>query len=127
MFHVDTETNKITLHRGDTGTVPYRLTGYTFGPTDRVLYTVKDPSGSVIMQEVYALDENNGFRVEFRNGTTDYLAPGMYKYDARVAILPEYDPDDPNKIIDVDFDHGGAVSTPVTPLYIEILDTVGQI
>ena len=127
MFKVDTETKKITLHRGDTGTVPYHLTGFTFGPNDRVLYTIKDPSGSVIMQEIYALDENNKFRVKFRNGLTDYLAPGIYRYDARVAILPEYDPNDPSKIIDVDFDHGGAVCTPATPLIIEILDTVGQI
>lgn len=126
MFEVNLETKRITLHRGDTGTVTYRLRGYTFGPQDRVLFTAKSNNGTEIIREVYAL-ENNMFRVRFPNSLTDYLNPGEYKYDARAVVLPVYDPDDPSKIIDCDFDHGGAVRTPKTPLIIEILDTVGQI
>lgn len=124
MFKVDTVTKKITLHRGDTGIVPFRLTGYTFGENDRVLFTAKSSSGTEIIREIYPI-ENNGFKVRFPNSLTDSLAPGQYRYDARVAILPLYD--DQGRLYDVDFDHGGMVNTPVSPLIIEILDTVGQI
>lgn len=124
MFKVDTATKKITLHRGDTGIVPYRLTGYTFSEGDRVLYTAKSDSGTEIIREVYPI-VNNGFKVKFPNSLTDYLSPGQYRYDARVAILPLYD--DQGNIYDVDFEHGGMVNTPESPLIIEILDTVGQI
>ena len=126
MFEVDLQTKKIRLHRGDTGTVPYKLKGYTFGPNDRVLFVCKDGSGTEIIRETYAL-ENNMFRVRFPNSLTDYLPPGTYRYDARAVVMPIYDQQDPTKIVDCDFDHGGAVSTPESQLYIEILDTVGQI
>ena len=126
MFTIDPETKKIRLHRGDTGTVPYRVNGFSFGPNDRVLFVCKDGSGTEIIRETYAL-EDNMFRVEFPNSLTDYLPPGTYRYDARVVILPVYDEQDQEKIVDCDFEHGGAVRTPESPLYIEILDTVGQI
>lgn len=125
MFVIDTESKTITLHRGDTGVVPYKLRGYTFSNADRVLYTIKDTFGQEVFQEIYEIDEDGMFRVEFPNGMTDSLSPGTYRYDARVAILPVYD--DQGNIIDVDYDHGGAVITPESPLTIVILDTVGQI
>ena len=119
MFRVDTETGTIELHRGDTGVAPYRLKGYTLGPNDRVLWTMKDSTGSIIKDGVYT-PENNEFRVEFLNGDTDYLAAGVYYYDARVVIGPEYDTS--GKIID-----GTGVSTPISPLKIIVYSTVGQI
>lgn len=125
MFTVDTAAKKITLHRGDTGTVPFYVTGYEFSSTDRVLFTMKSQSGEEIMKRIYQLDENGYFYVDFRNGDTDHLTPGQYVYDCRVAILPEFD--EHGDIIDVDFDHGGAVSTPGSPFVIELLTTVGQI
>ena len=125
MFVVDTAQRKITLHRGDTGTVPFHVTGYEFAATDRVLFTMKSRGGQQIMKRIYSLDENGYFYVDFRNGDTDQLSAGQYIYDCRVAIKPEYD--DQGNIIDVDFDNGGAVATPVSPLVIELLDTVGQI
>ncbi len=124
MFAVDTTTKKITLHRGDTGVVPFRLTGYTFSENDRVLFVAKDRNGTEIIREVYPI-VNNGFKVRFPNSLTDYLPAGQYEYDARVAILPIYDEN--QNIVDVDFDHGGMVNTPGSPFIIEILSTVGQI
>lgn len=125
MFNVDTATKKITLHRGDTGRVPFRVTGYTFESGDVVLFTAKSPNGTELIRHVYTLDENGGFVVEFPNSLTDGAQPGQYQYDARVAILPEYNGQ--GELVDVDFEHGGAVCTPETPLIIEILGTVGQI
>lgn len=125
-FSIDLDTKQITLHRGDTGRVRYRLIGHTFAATDRVLFTAKSANGSEIIKQVYALTDNC-FTVEFPNGLTDYLVPGEYRYDVRAVIIPVYDQTDPTKIIDCDFEHGGAVRTPETNLIIKILDTVGQI
>ena len=125
-FEVDLETKRITLHRGDTGRVRYRLTGYTFAATDRVLFTAKAQNGTTIIEEVCSLTDNC-FTVEFPNSLTDDLSPGEYNYDARAVIMPIYDQTDPTKIVDCDFAHGGAVRTPESNLKIEILSTVGQI
>lgn len=127
MFHVDTETKKITLHRGDTGIVPFKLTGYTFDPDDRALVTIKSSSGTVILKQLYEIDSEGMIRVEFTNGLTDRLNAEILNYDVRVAIKPIYDQSDPPELIDVDFEAGGAVCTPESPLQIEILGTVGQI
>lgn len=119
MFKVDPETRKITLHRGDTGVACFRLVGYTLSSNDRVLWTMKDGLGTVVKEGIYT-PEDNVFRVEFLNAETDYLAPGIYQYDARVAFNPQYD--DQGRIID-----GDAISTPISPLTVELLSTVGQI
>ena len=119
MFNWDPETRKITLHRGDTGVVPYVLTGYTLGPNDRVLWTMKDGTGTIVKEGIYT-PEDNKFRVEFLNAETDYLSPGLYSYDTRVAINPVFD--EQGRIID-----GECITTPVSPLIVEILSTVGQI
>lgn len=119
MFIVNTETRKITLSRGDTGVVPCRLKGYTFGPNDRVLWTMKNSRGSIVKEGIYT-PENNRFRVEFLNGDTDYLDPGTYSYDVRVAINPQFDSE--GRIID-----GSCISTPRLPMEVELLRTVGEI
>lgn len=125
MFKVDPDTKTITLHRGDTGPARFRLTGYTFDARTRVLWTMKDKSGSIIKEGLYTPDENGRFTVHFKNEDTDYLSPGEYDYDARVAIDPIYDDD--GKIINVNYDEGGQVTTPRDPMKVIIKTTVGQI
>lgn len=121
MFRVDPETKKITLHRGDTGEVTFTASGYTFSADDRALFTVKSGDGSEIVKTAYAM-QNNSFVVEFTNPMTDYLAPGIYYYDVRYIVDPEYDPETGQIIED-----GAVVSTPGSPYQIEILGTIGQI
>ena len=119
MFVVDAESRKITMHRGDTGTVVYRLTGYTLEGNVKVVWTMKNKYGDIIKEGVYT-PEDNKVRIEFLNSDTDSIAPGVYLYDLRVVIEPEYDTQ--GRIVD-----GVCVTTPVSPLYVEIMDTVGII
>ena len=119
MFNVDPTTRKITLHRGDTGEVTFTATGRTFGEDDRALFTIKDSSGSVVKQTVYEMTDN-AFTVEFANADTDYLSPGIYYWDVRYIVNPQYDAQ--GNIVD-----GDGVGTPGSPFQIIILSTVGQV
>ena len=119
MFTVDPTTKKITMHRGDTGSLTIHVTGYTFGTDDRALLTIKDSSGSEVMKRVYAMTDNS-FDVEFANADTDYLPPSICHWDVRYIVNPDYDENE--NIID-----GDAVYTPASPFELQILGTVGQI
>lgn len=119
MFNVDETTKRITMHRGDTGSVRYHLTGYEFQADDRVLWTMKSENGTIVKQGIYTPVDGDVV-VEFANADTDQLSPGQYPYDLRVIANPEYDQG--GAIID-----GDIVSTPVSPMYVQILSTVGQI
>lgn len=121
MFVIDPEERLVTLHRGDTGVVLYRLVGYNMlMPEDRVKLVMRDAFGQIIREEILEIDvEDNTFRVVFTNEDTESLAPGRYRYDVRVVIGPEYD--DHGKIED-----GEAISTPISPLFLQVLDTVGR-
>ena len=117
MFNVDGY--KIDMHRGDTGAITIRATGYAFGPNDRALFTVRNQQGTIVKQGVYAM-ENNAFVVHFLNAETDYLDRGTYEWDVRYIVNPIFDSD--NNIID-----GDAVSTPKDPMELNLRRTVGQI
>ena len=118
MFKVDPETRAIELHRGDTGVIGITAKGYTFGASDRAIFTLRGPSGTEIMKEVKAMT-NNRFEIEFKNSTTDYLEPGVYSWDVRYVKNPIYVH---GEIID-----GDAVFTPEDAMSLTIRATVGQI
>lgn len=122
MFVVDAETKKITMHRGDTGSITFTVTGYDFSDvTCKALFSLKKAkSGDVVKEQVYSLDSNNQFTVEFANSDTDHLVPGNYEYDVRVAINPTLDGN--GKITS-----GDVVRTPYDPIPVEIRRTVGEI
>jgi hypothetical protein len=119
MFAVDGY--KIELHRGDTGVIGITATGYSFGPDDRALFTVRSGNGTVVKQGVYAMEDNR-FEVEFTNSDTDTLDSGEYEWDVRYIVDPIYDQQDPTTIID-----GAAVATPRDPMPCVLRRTVGQI
>ena len=120
MFEVDPTTKKITMHAGDTGAVIYHITGYDLrGEDARIVWTMKNTKGIVVKSGVYTPDENE-IRVEFANADTDTLDPGTYIYDLRIVIDPEFDTE--GNLVD-----GTDVNTPISPLYVEILETVGDI
>ena len=119
MFEVNTASGEIKLSRGDTGSVVFQATGYTFAAEDRALFTMKSADGTVVKQSAYEI-EDGAFTVGFANAETDYQAPGSDTYDVRYVINPYYDSE--GKIID-----GDQVITPKTPRTVILLSTVGQI
>lgn len=111
--------NKITLSRGDTGGVILAAEGYDFGADDRAVFSIRNSAGTIVMQRVYEL-ENNEFTVTFFNADTDTLMPGSYSWDVRYVIHPYYD--ESGNIID-----GDQVITPNTPMNLTLLTVVGDI
>lgn len=118
MFQVDG--NKITMHRGDTGTLAIRLSGREFISTDRILFTIAR-AGAVKMQRVYPI-VNNTVVVEFANGDTDTWQAGTnYSWEVRFVHEPEYD-DGTGLPVD-----GSIVRTPVGRFDMEVLNVIGNI
>lgn len=125
MFSVNTETGEIQLSVGDTAAFKVTATGdYTFETDDRALWTVKDPSGAVVLERVYQLaeeDPGNGiFVVMLANADTDSLQPGGYSWDVRYVINPYYD--ETGRIIS-----GDQVITPKAALTLTLLPVVGEV
>lgn len=118
MFNVDMTRSAIELTRGDTGAVTISVTGYTFGPDDRALFSIKS-GGQIIKQRAYEL-VNNEFTVTFYNADTENLAPGSYSWDVRYVINPYYSED--GNIID-----GDQIITPNEPMTVTVLQAVGDI
>lgn len=96
MFQVDLETGAITMHRGDTGSFKIhgsRKSGEDWGADDRMIFTVKDMQGQVVLQRFYRLDDAWGLGdgvvlVEFHNDDTDKWSNGQYATEWRFIIGP---------------------------------------
>lgn len=114
----------ITMSSGDTGAIRVRgratLNGepYTFGSSDRALFSVKNGQGEIV-KEVAAQMTGNNFVVNFVNSDTDDLAPGDYSWDVRYIIYPYYSG---GKIVD-----GNQVITPKRPQVLTIESVVGKV
>lgn len=117
MFQV--EGNTINLSIGDTGSVDFTASGYTFAPEDRALFTIKSATGQIIFEKLYALT-NGKFTVEFKNSTTDQLAQGAYSYDVRYIIHPYYD--ESGRAVS-----GDQVITPNRPMTLNLINVVGEV
>ena len=120
MFEVDEESGQITLHRGDTGEVTFTITGYDLSNVNAVCLFSLKRNGVVAKEQVYDLDEDQQFVVEFLNEDTDYLDPGTYEYDVRLVIDPVYDTD--GNLV-----NGAVVRTPRDPISVEVKRTIGLI
>ena len=96
MFNVNLETGEITMHRGDTGSYVLhasRSDGSEWTEDDRLLYTVKNQQGEVVLQRFYRLDDQYGLGdgvvlVEFHNDDTDTWDNGQYAVERRYVIDP---------------------------------------
>jgi len=96
MFNVDYETGEITMHRGDTGSYVLhaaRSDGSSWTEDDRLLYTVKNSKGEIVLQRLYRLDDqwNLGdgvVLVEFHNSDTDTWENDTYAVERRYVIDP---------------------------------------
>lgn len=122
MFRLNADGTTIEMIRGNTGTLRIRLTGYTFGNNDRVLFSMRNPGGTEVKSEICEVDENGWIEVEFVNSDTDYLRKGDYTYAVTAVTDPEYDAG--GKMID-----GSGVDTPVeiNNKIIRIYDTAARV
>ena len=96
MFNVNLETMEITMHAGDTGSFKIhgeRGSGDAWTEDDRMLFTVKNNIGEIVLQRIYRLDDqydlgDGTVLVEFHNDDTDKWAPGAYTTELRFDISP---------------------------------------
>ena len=96
MFNVDLNTMAITMHQGDTGSFKIgatRESGDEWTSDDRMLFTVKNGQGEIVLQRIYRLDDqydlgNGKVLVEFHNDDTDTWESGQYSVEIRANISP---------------------------------------
>lgn len=92
MFKVTYPGGDIVMHRGDTGSykvVPARESGAEWTSADRLLYSIKNPAGAVVMKRAYRLDRDgkNGIAdIEYHNADTDTWPAGTYQGELRALI-----------------------------------------
>ena len=99
MFNVDLETMAITMHQGDTGSFKIGATRENetaWTEDDRMLFTVKNGQGEVVLQRIYRLDDqydlgNGKVLVEFHNDDTDTWEGGSYTTELRFVVDPIWD------------------------------------
>ena len=99
MFKVDLETMAITMHSGDTGSFKIgatRQSGNEWTSADRMLFTVENGQGEVVLQRIYRLDDqydlgNGKVLVEFHNDDTDQWEAGTYSTELRFDVSPIWD------------------------------------
>lgn len=96
MFIVDFEKGDIQMHRGDTGAFKVhcaRGSGEEWTEDDRMIFTVKNQQGEIVIQRFYRLDDawdlGDGIvQIEFHNDDTDHLENGQYQTERRYIVSP---------------------------------------
>ena len=99
MFNVDLTTMAITMHQGDTGSFKIGATRENetaWTEDDRMLFTVKNGQGEIVLQRIYRLDDqydlgNGKVLVEFHNDDTDTWDAGTYSTELRFDVSPIWD------------------------------------
>jgi len=98
-FQVDLETMDIRMNRGDTGSFKVgssRESGTAWTDDDRMLFTIKNAQGEIMIQRIYRLDDQYGLGdgkvlIEFHNDDTDTWDPGQYTMELRFDVAPIWD------------------------------------
>jgi len=96
MFNVNFATGEITMHRGDTGAFKVHATrkdGSEWTEYDRMIFTIKNMQGEIVLQRFYRLDNqwglgNGWIQIEFHNDDTDSWDNGPYATERRYVIDP---------------------------------------
>lgn len=92
MFRIDHDTGVIQMHAGDTGAYKVRAvrqSGAAWTAADRMVFTVRNGNGTVVMQRYYRLDTEagNGVAViQFHNADTDEWPAGVYQTERRYVV-----------------------------------------
>ena len=95
-FQVNLETMDIRMNRGDTGSFKItsaRDSGTAWTEDDRMLLTVRNAAGEIVMQRIYRLDDQYDLGdgvvlVEFHNNDTDTWNNGSYEVELRFDVSP---------------------------------------
>ena len=98
-FDFNTETGDLSMYAGDTGSFKIhvsRESGDDWPDTARMLYTVKSPTGEIVLQRIYRLDDQWGLGdgivlIEYHNDDTDEWATGGYSTEIRADLTPIWD------------------------------------
>ena len=101
MFDIVYPGGNVTLHQGDTGSYKVHATrsgGGEWTSADRLLYSIQDPSGTVVMSRAYRLDregKNGVADVEYHNADTQDWPAGSYQGELRAIINAYWSIPDP--------------------------------
>ena len=95
-FLFNKETGDIRMNAGDTGSFWVkcsRTSGESWPETARMLYTVKNGQGEIVLQRIYRPDDHWGLGdgmmlIEFHNDDTDDWTPGSYTTERRYNVAP---------------------------------------
>ena len=99
MFNVNDTGTAITMHAGDTGAFKVKATrtsGTAWTEDDRMLFTVRNSSGEIVMQRFYRLDDDEGLgngvvEIQFHNNDTDTWPAGAYTTERRYDVNALWD------------------------------------
>lgn len=139
MFTRD-ENGNITMHRGDTGAFVVsaaKKSGNTWTEDDRMLFTVKNAAGDVVLQRIYRLDTDLGngkSEIQFHNNDTDEWENGIYNAERRYIINCRWDGEAPEGdcvnalAVDARIVDGDVVRVPETGQFtISLNDIYGEV
>lgn len=95
-FIHDNETGDIRMNAGDTGSFKVcctRKSGAAWTSDSRMLYTIKNNQGEIVMQRIYRLDDQWGLGdgvvlIEYHNDDTDDWEAGPYTTERRYNVSP---------------------------------------
>ena len=95
-FIHDNTTGNITMNAGDTGSFFVkceRTSGAAWTEDARMLYTITDGSGQIVLQRIYRLDDqwdagDGVVLIEFHNDDTDDWEIGTYQTERRYNVSP---------------------------------------
>ena len=98
-FQIDLESMDIKMNRGDTGSFKVgssRKSGTAWTSDDRMLFTIRNAQGEILIQRIYRLDDQWGLGdgkvlIEFHNDDTDTWDPGQYNTELRFDVDPTWD------------------------------------
>ena len=121
LFRLASDGKTVEMIQGNTGTLRFVLTGYSFGNNDRVKFTMRNQGGTVIKNVICEVVDG-AIEIPFVNEDTDYLTPGNYRYAITAATDPVYDTEG-------DIIGGSGVDTPeeTNNKTIKIIDTAALV
>lgn len=86
------------MHAGDTGAFKIhasRKSGEPWTEYDRLLFTIKNANGEIVLQRFYRLDDDEGLgngvvEIQFHNDDTDLWDAGQYSMERRYDVNPRW-------------------------------------
>ena len=97
-FRFNKTTGNVEMNAGDTGAFIVNCTrksGESWPDTARMLFTITSPSGEIVLQRIYRMDDqydlgDGKVLIEFHNDDTDTWDVGTYTMERRYNILPQW-------------------------------------